>query len=119
MAQKVIVKVVSDLSGKELGEDATTVPFALDGVEYEMDLAGTEADELRNTLAKFIAHARRTGGRRKSRTPIPTAGRGPAKMDPEQAKAIRAWAADNGYKVSSRGRIPQEVQDAYEQAHAA
>ena len=119
MAQKVIVKVVSDLSGKELGEDAETIPFSLDGIEYEMDLSGEEAQSLRDTLAQFIANARRTGGRRKGTRPLHMAGRTSPKMDPEQAKAIRAWAGDNGYKVSSRGRIPQDVIDAYEQAHAA
>ncbi|MFD8740770.1 histone-like nucleoid-structuring protein Lsr2, partial [Streptomyces sp. NPDC059618] len=30
------------------------------------------------------------------------------------AKAVRAWAADNGYEVSDRGRIPLEILTAYE-----
>ena len=30
---------------------------------------------------------------------------------------IRAWAEDNGYEVSDRGRIHQSVKDAYYAAH--
>lgn len=31
---------------------------------------------------------------------------------------VRAWARDNGYEVSPRGKLPQRVIDAYEAAHA-
>jgi hypothetical protein len=30
---------------------------------------------------------------------------------------IRAWAAENGYEVSARGRVPAEVRAAYEAAN--
>ena len=49
----------------------------------------------------------RTGGR-VSRPPA---------SDPDQTRAIRAWAAANGYVVSTRGRIPKSVQDAFAAAH--
>jgi hypothetical protein len=32
-------------------------------------------------------------------------------------KAVRQWASENGYNVSSRGRIPAEVVQAYEAAN--
>lgn len=28
-------------------------------------------------------------------------------------KAVRAWAQDNGYEIGDRGRIPDEIQEAY------
>ena len=31
--------------------------------------------------------------------------------------AVRAWAKDNGFEVSERGRISQKVTDAYSAAH--
>ncbi|HZU92839.1 MAG TPA: histone-like nucleoid-structuring protein Lsr2 [Microbacterium sp.] len=31
--------------------------------------------------------------------------------------AIRAWANDNGYTLSERGRIPAPVVEAYNAAH--
>jgi hypothetical protein len=37
-------------------------------------------------------------------------------VDREQTAAMREWARANGYDVSSRGRIPTEIQDAYHKA---
>ena len=120
MAQKVITTLVSDLSGKELAEgEARTVLFGLDGVEYEIDLSTEEAGELTATLTEYVANGRRVGGRRRTRGA--TVNGSPAsrtKTDPEQLRKIREWARDNGFKVSDKGRIPQEVTDAYEKAHA-
>jgi len=116
MAQKTITLLVSDLSGKELGEDGQTVRFGFLGVDYEMDVSQKEADEFAKAMEKYVSVARRTGGRRQSGV---GAGAGRTTMDKEQAKKIRQWAAANGYKVSSRGRIPEEVQEAFQKAHAA
>ncbi|WP_257792497.1 Lsr2 family protein [Rhodococcus oxybenzonivorans] len=30
---------------------------------------------------------------------------------------VREWAATSGYEVSSRGRIPAEIQEAFDAAH--
>jgi len=44
---------------------------------------------------------------------LPCAGSpAPVKRNPETA-AIRKWARENGHEVSDRGRIHQEIQDAY------
>ena len=43
-------------------------------------------------------------------------GRGRAAIDREQSAAIRDWARRNGHSVSTRGRIPADVIDAF---HAA
>ncbi len=63
MAQRVNVVLVDDIDGSDAEE---TVSFALDGVDYEIDLSEKHAGELRNALSLYIGHARRTGGRRKS-----------------------------------------------------
>lgn len=64
MATKTVTILVSDLSG----EDATgTVPFALDGVTYEIDLTDDEAAQFRVAMQPYVDAARRTGGRRRSR----------------------------------------------------
>jgi hypothetical protein len=31
---------------------------------------------------------------------------------------VRQWATENGYEVSSRGRIPANIVEAYEEANA-
>ncbi|HET9649097.1 MAG TPA: Lsr2 family protein [Microlunatus sp.] len=111
MAQRVQVILEDDYDGSEADE---TVTFALEGVEYEIDLSAENADSLRNSLAPWVAHARRVGGRRR---------RVAAKAATSSASSsttsdIRAWAQENGYEVSSRGRVSSEIREAYEQAHA-
>ncbi|SNR61993.1 Lsr2 protein [Haloechinothrix alba] len=110
MAQKVLVSLIDDLDG---GEAEETVEFGLDGVTYQIDLSGENAEELRDALAQYIEHARRSGGRKKAGTKSSAASSRSASVDREQNQAIRAWARKNGYTVSDRGRIPSEVVDAY------
>jgi hypothetical protein len=113
MAQRVNVVLVDDIDGDDASE---TVSFALDGVDYEIDLSDQHASELRDALALYIGHGRRTGGRRrsgrKSSAPAATAtDGGPSAAD------IRAWARMNGYEVPERGRVSAEVREAYAAAN--
>ena len=64
MAQRVQIILEDDYDGGEADE---TVSFALDGAEYEIDLSSANAAELRNALAPWLSHARKVGGRRRSR----------------------------------------------------
>lgn len=61
MAQKTVLELVDDLDGGPADE---TVAFALDGVEFVIDLSAKNASRLRDVLAEFVGHARRTGGRK-------------------------------------------------------
>jgi hypothetical protein len=113
MAQRVNVVLVDDLDG---GDAAETVSFALDGVDYEIDLSEQHAGELRNALSLYIGHGRRTGGRRRRSS----AGGGAAKSSGSggpSASEIRAWARENGWEVPERGRVAAEVREAYAAAH--
>jgi hypothetical protein len=112
MAQKTIVQLFDDLDGTST-EDIQTISFALDGVEYEIDLSGDNASKLRDSLTAFIESARRTGGRvkRAATAAIQTTGSGRSR---EQTQAIREWARNNGHEVSDRGRIPAAVIEAFE-----
>ena len=116
MAQRVEYILEDDLDG---GTADQTVQFGLDGVEYEIDLSSENYDKLRDTLAPWVGVARRTGGRRKrtggsAAAPRPAAAEGSA----NNTSDIRSWAQENGFEVSSRGRVSAEVRDAYEKAHA-
>ncbi|PVZ10884.1 histone-like nucleoid-structuring protein Lsr2 [Actinomycetospora cinnamomea] len=122
MAQKTIVTLVDDLTGEE-AEDITTVEFALDGVTYEIDLDEKNSEKLRDALAEYVAAARRTGGRRASggrRRAGGGAGTGtpratsPGGYDRETSKQIREWAKAQGFEVSDRGRVPNNVVEAWE-----
>lgn len=61
MAQRTILELVDDLDGGKADE---TVTFALDGVDFVIDLSTDNAERLRDTLAEYVGHARRTGGRK-------------------------------------------------------
>jgi hypothetical protein len=114
MARKVQVILSDDLDENLTADE--TVSFALDGTNYEIDLAEKNATEMRDAFSRYIAAARKVGrsprasGGARSRA---TGGR----MDREQAGAIRDWARKNGHAVSDRGRIPASIVQAYEDAH--
>lgn len=110
MAQRVHVVLVDDLDG---GDAAETVSFGLDGVDYEIDLSDKHAGELREALALYVGHARRTGGRRRSGQKAT----GSAKSGGPSAADIRDWARENGWDVPARGRVSAEVREAYAAAH--
>lgn len=121
MAQKVLVQFVDDLDGS-VGEDVSTVTFALDGVNYEIDLREVNAAKLRDSLQDFVNSARRTGGRIKRGITPAQAPSTPARTtetrSKEQTKAIREWARKNGHDLADRGRIPANVIEAFEASHA-
>ena len=111
MAKKVQVLLVDDIDKSSPADE--TVSFSLDGVSYEIDLTSGNAAKLRDDLAVWIGHSERTGGRRSSgRTASKASGGRKADLG-----AVRAWARENGHKVSDRGRISAEVQTAYDKAH--
>ncbi|MFJ1455180.1 Lsr2 family protein [Nocardia sp. N2S4-5] len=111
MAKKVIVELVDDYDGKSKAEE--TVRFALDGVEYEIDLSVKNAGKMREVFAQWAEPARKVG-----RIPKGKSGRvvGRSSTDREQTAAIRDWARRNGYNVSSRGRIQADVVAEYNKA---
>ena len=112
MAQRVNVVLVDDIDGSDAVE---TVSFALDGVDYEIDLSEEHAGELRNAISIYVGHGRRTGGRRKSgrRSSAPSTDGDSA----PSAADIRAWARENGWEVPERGRVSAEVREAYAAAN--
>jgi hypothetical protein len=111
MASKTIL--VDDLDGTELKDgQGGTVSFTYDGNEYSLDLSNKNKKKMDDALAPFIANATKLGGRRTQQR----SGGGAARTDREQLQAMRSWARDHGYTVSDRGRVSQEIQEAY---HAA
>ena len=110
MVQRTVLVIEDDLDG---GEAEETVRFALDGVSYEIDLNEKNATRLREALAPWIGHARRSGGRRTPASRPQSSGRRRS-----QGADIRAWAQEQGYKVSARGRVSEEIRAAYAAAHS-
>lgn len=110
MAQKTILELVDDLDGGKADE---TVTFALDGVDFIIDLSADNAARLRDTLAQYVGHARRTGGR-KQRGATPAAETN-GKPD---TQAVREWARNQGETVAERGRVPQALVIRFQEAHS-
>jgi len=104
VAKKVETVFIDDLDGSNAD---TTIRFALDGAEYEIDLNAAHADELRKTTKQYTEAGRKisTSARRSTRgsTRLTPASGGPSSSE------VRDWAKDQGYEVKERGRIPAEL----------
>ena len=112
MARKTLVQMIDDVDGSVIKEgQGETIEFAIDGNQYRIDLNLKHANELHEQLAFWIEHAEKGSGRRARKSP---AGSSRGKTDLQD---IRTWARENGYEVSARGRISQDVQSAYDAAH--
>ncbi|SHY54736.1 Protein lsr2 precursor [Mycobacteroides abscessus subsp. abscessus] len=113
MARKTIIEYVDDTDDTRSADE--TVEFGIDGVTYEIDLATVNADKLRADINKWVESARRVSGRSRRGN----GRRSTPKIDREQTAAIREWASKNGHKVSTRGRVPSGIVDAYNAASGA
>jgi hypothetical protein len=131
MAKTLIVKITCDQCKAEgvgdevIGDESVT--FAYDGYSYGLDLCADHAAEFHKTMDALISLApereRIAAAIRRGRpsssessqqaTVALGPARKPARRDREQLQAIREWANSHGYKVSTRGRIPGEVEQAF------
>jgi hypothetical protein len=118
MARQTIELLIDDLDGSRLQEgEGDTVTFAYQGAEYTIDLSQKHVDEFHDAMAKYIAAAQKVSGRRASSSSnSPRSNGASAKPDKNQLGAVRAWARENGHKVSDRGRVSQEVLNAFNAA---
>ena len=122
VAKRVTTQLVDDIDGSVIDDESgETIEFAINGVEYSIDLKAKNANEFHKKLDYYVGHATRVGGRKRKPSPAAastaTAVGGSVKRDPEQTRAIRQWAFDQGYEISERGRIPADIEEAYNAAH--
>lgn len=111
MARHTTVTLVDDLDSTKNADE--TVTFGIDGATYEIDLSAMNAAGLRKVLEKYVTAGRLVAkARRRRGSAAPGVGQ-------QNLAAIRAWAKDNGYEVSNRGRVSAEIQRAYDAAQAA
>jgi hypothetical protein len=109
MATATKVVLVDDLNGDPAD---TTIRFALDKTEYEIDLSNDNAGQLREVFSRYVNAARKVSS--SPRRPGAQAAKlSFAGYDPA---AVRAWAAGNGIEVSPRGRIKASVVERYRAA---
>ena len=113
MARNVKVELLDDIDGTAADQ---TVTFALDGIQYEIDLSDQNAEALRTEFAGYIQAARRTGGSKHTKTAAAATTTPSNPTNREYSKKVRAWAKDSGYDISDRGRLSTEIIDLYERA---
>src|SRR5574340_274954 len=106
VARRTVVETYDDIDETPIGSGGETISFAVDGVEYTIDLSEKNATEFRRKIDYYIGHAARVGGRK--RRGAPTRG---ITSDQPSVKDIRAWAEQAGLEVSARGRLPQKLLD--------
>ena len=106
MAQRTQVLYVDDIDGSEA---EGTVRFGFGGTDYEIDLNKEHADQFNAAVGPFVAAARKVPSSRK-----PARGARAARHD---LSDVRAWARDQGIKISERGRIPADILAKYNAAH--
>jgi len=113
MVQRTVIEFIDDLDGKPIRHGGgETVTFALEGVEYEVDLSKTNADKLRKALNPFVGAARTVGGKRGRRHARVTS----TGVRDYDIAALRAWAKSNKVAVPPRGRIPSEIVEKFKAA---
>ena len=105
---KKIVEVVDDFDGTPADQ---TVRFAFNGASYEIDLTRAHFEEFAEAIQPYIKVGRKTGSTRRRGN----AGNPAQRL--ETAK-IRAWAKEEGYELSERGRIPASIVEDYRKAQA-
>ena len=121
MPRQTITVLTDDYDGKELPEDTTPVRLSLGRSTYNLYLSDKSHGKLLEVLNPFIENAE------KAAPAVGTPARSSSSADKERLKAVREWAQATGFKYTNakgeettlgdRGRIPQEVIDAYDAAN--
>jgi hypothetical protein len=112
--------LLDDYDGKELPDDTAPVSLSLGRTTYNLFLSEANHGKLLEALEPFIKDAEKAGTQQRSTSPAKS-------TDKDKLKAVREWAQSTGYKYTNakgeettlgdRGRIPQEVVDAYDAAN--
>lgn len=120
MPRQTIVQLTDDYDGKPLPDDTKPVTLSLNRTTYSLYLSDKNHGKLLDLLNPFIEGAETT-------TATPVRPSGVSNSDKERNKNVRAWAQSSGFKfknaageettLGDRGRIPQEVYDAYDKAN--
>lgn len=131
MAQKIRVELVCDACDDGRAAQRT-LGFAFDDEngdrsEYKIELCARHMAQFVGAMQQWIDMARlepiqttKATGRGRGRPPNGNGlsarqsnGRSPARRGAEQVAAIRSWARSHGYTVAEKGRIPAEIEEAY------
>lgn len=111
-----ISTIADDFDGSTPAE---TVYFSVAGKDYAIDLNEEHVAELTDALAKVdelmkdYTDKARPMGKSSTGTARRSSKSSKSSKSSQDTKAVRAWAQENGYEIGDRGRIPEEIQEAY------
>lgn len=106
--------LVDDYDGKELDSDTKPTRVSIGRKAWNLYLSDDNLGKLYEALEPFTKDAEQDSGSQSA--PKPTS-------DRARTRAIREWAQAQGIKqpngkpLGDRGRIPKEIEDAYDEAH--
>lgn len=111
MARREVTQFFDDFDNTALSHDEVNiVEFAVNGIDYTMELSEKNLQKFQAAVDPYIAVARRTP-RTATRKPNSNASL-------NRNKRIREWAQANNIEVSKRGRIASDVIEKFNQAHS-
>lgn len=116
MAKRTVIEVTDDLDGSVL-RDPRTIRFSVDGTHFELDTSKAHGREFDRAVAPYIAVARTVAPYPASTPRRQKLSAAQTRTSREQRAAIRSWARANGFTVSDRGVVPQEIVAAFDAAH--
>jgi hypothetical protein len=107
------ITYIDDLDGTDLGPDAKPTSFSVGGKRYSLYLSDENLEKFYDVLKPYTEAADVAY----DHAPVKRASAKAAKDEP---KHIRRWAEKNGIQhngkpvtVNDRGRVPQDVRDAW------
>lgn len=118
MARAFQVVVTCDVDENDDVADLRTVRFAVNGHDYEMDLCAEHLDEFSAAVQPYLSLGRKAANGKGIRPTTSKARRAAAagsKPSDDRANLsdVRVWARAHGYEIGERGRISQEIKQAY------
>ena len=105
MARQVVVQISCDVCQ---ANGATALEFSIDRAAFEIDLCAEHRAAFTTAVSPYVSRARSSRSRTAS-----SAAAAATRRDPSQTEAIRRWAKENGFAISTRGRIPATIEAAY------
>jgi hypothetical protein len=107
VARKVVVELVDDIDWTVFGEEGEKITFAVNGVEYEIDLKDEHAREFHKQVGYFIEHATRALVPKTSSKSAPTSADATtlvqfaARLDPDLLQQMKIEVAARGTTVQA------------------
>ena len=106
MARETVQIYFDDLTGEPVeADEVQCIKFAWEGKALRLDLNQENADQLEELMKPYLDAATLVTSSEIKKSPKPKR---------TDLDAVRSWAREQGMEVSSRGRVPNRILDAYD-----